>query len=129
MQRFVLITSIGCGSSSSAPPHAPHEAYKSHEPALLQADRAEVRLRTVAGDFGMGFTILRPGDLSDAPASGTAMLTEDASAWVVGHAISRADVGRLAADALFSDHARGRTLSVVDPGRAHGEPRPAAFQL
>ena len=108
VKKFVLVTSIGCGSSSSAPPPQVYDVLK---PVLLQKEKAEARLFEVAKASGMQVVVVRPGGLKTAPPTGTGVLTEDTS---VCGAIHRADVAALVVQAALRDKANGRILSCVD---------------
>lgn len=104
IDRFVLVTSFGCGETRSA---VPEGLLAKIGPALEEKDKAENVLR----ESGLDYTILRPGGLSSEPATGRAVLT-DASDVMGG--IARADVAASILDCLASDGARGRVLGVFD---------------
>lgn len=74
----------------------------------------------------MTYTIIRPGGLTNEPATGNAVLTEDFSAC---GSITREDVATLVIKALLSKKADNKTLSAVDPGHMMpGKAAPAQFQ-
>jgi len=105
--RIVLVTSIGCGSSKDATPPAVYEALKDH---LAQKEKAENVL--IKYYTNMNWTIIRPGGLVSEAETKQAILTEDAMA--IG-SIHRADVARLAVEALSSKKTEKKVLSAVDP--------------
>lgn len=74
----------------------------------------------------MAYTIIRPGGLTNEPATGKAVLTEDFSAC---GSITREDVATLVIKALLSNKADNKTLSAVDPANMMpGKEAPAQFQ-
>ena len=103
IRRFVLVTSIGSGSSRAAAPWI----------ARLILGRF-MDLKTRAEDYlrvsGLDWTIIRPGHLTDQPATGRARLLEDDA---VSGAIPRADVAALVQEVLASAATIGRTYSAV----------------
>lgn len=104
VERFVLISSIGVGDSADALPQRALDALKT---VLEAKGEAEDHLRA----SGLDYTIIRPAGLTNKPASGEGYLTEDTSA---GGIISRAEVARLAIDALSDADTLGKTLSAVE---------------
>lgn len=74
------------------PPHTPHQANKDK----------------------MTFTIIRPGGLQSAPATGTAVVTENTA---VCGSITREDTAAMVVKALFSKKADNKVLSAVDQNR------------
>ena len=126
VKKFVLVTSVGCGDSASAPGD---KVYAALAPVLKEKDRAEAALREAAARHGMAFTIVRPGGLVSEPATGRGALTEDSG---VCGSIARDDVSQLVVKALFSKKADGKTLTAVDAERvttAHGSGGFARFEL
>ena len=117
------MTSIGCGSSSGAPP--PH-VYDALKPVLLEKEKAEARLMALAKSSGMHAVIVRPGGLKTAPASGTGVLTEDIT---VCGPIHRADVAALVVKAALKDKANGKILSAVDKAQLIGSHNLVSFDL
>jgi uncharacterized protein YbjT (DUF2867 family) len=63
---------------------------------------------------GLAYTIVRVGWLVDKPPSGKAVLTHDAPTFSF---LSRADAGRLLADAAKQDSTANQVLTAVDPTR------------
>jgi len=123
MPKFVLVTSIGTGSSKNAPPPQVYEALK---PVLLEKVKAEDRLRELCAEVGMPFVIVRPGGLKSEPATGTGVLTEDTS---ICGAIHRADVASLVVKCVLKDAANGKTFSCVDKDQLFDQPEFEVFEL
>lgn len=121
VKKFVLVTSIGVGSSSGAPSPQVYEVLK---PVLLEKAKAEARLIELGGK--MAYVIVRPGGLKSEPATGTAVLTENTS---VCGAVHRADVADLAVKALLKDAANDKVLSCVDKAQLMGAPQFDVFKL
>ena len=63
---------------------------------------------------GLVYTIIRPGGLTDEPATGNGMLTEDVT---VGGEMTRADLGRLVAASIDDPKAANKVYSAVDRNR------------
>jgi len=108
VKRLVLVTSVGCGDSKGA---LSDEAYSSLEAALVEKDKAEkmlVKFYSITTDW----TIVRPGGLMTAPATGKAILTTDTTA--LG-AINRADVASLVTKCINNKETIKKTLSAIDP--------------
>jgi uncharacterized protein YbjT (DUF2867 family) len=108
VKKFILVTSIGAGESKAGTPPNVYEALKT---VLVEKEKAEAKLKEVAKAKGMDFVIIRPGGLQTGAATGAGVLTEDPT---VCGAITRADVAKLVAKALFSDKPNGKTVSAVD---------------
>jgi uncharacterized protein YbjT (DUF2867 family) len=102
--RFVLISSIGSGSSAVA---VPPEIRARLADALDEKERAEEHLEA----SGLAYTIIRPGGLISAPATGRGVLTLDPR---ISGRIHRPDVAQLVCDSLVSERARNAVLSAVD---------------
>lgn len=104
IERFFLVTAIGCG-----------DTFETLEPraqvflrdALLAKNQAEAYLRVSE----LSYTIIRPGHLTDDPATGSGVLTTDARA---SGSISRAEVAALLVKAWQSPHTKRVVLSAVD---------------
>ena len=107
VRRFVLVTVIGAGDSLAA---APWIARRLLKDVIVDKTKAEDFLRT----SGLDYTIIRPGGLLDKPAQGRAYLTPDtrAMSW-----IRRADLARLAVQALDDPAAVNRVYHAFDPDR------------
>lgn len=105
--RVILVTSIGCGTSKSAVPPATVEVLKDVLAAKERAEKVLIKYYT-----NMNWTIIRPGGLKSEPMTGSAILTEDASA--IG-SIHREDVADLVLKALASDKTERKVFSAIDP--------------
>ena len=96
---------IGCGDSKAAV-----------APKVLEVLGEVLAAKTEAEEFlmsaGVAATIVRPGGLTDDPASGTGVLTDDHMRMGV---INRADLGALVADCLGDDATIGGVYHAVDP--------------
>lgn len=105
--RVVLVTSIGCGSSKEAAPPTVFETLKEVLAAKEKAENVLIKYYT-----NTNWTIIRPGGLKSEPATGNAILTEDAT--VIG-AIHREDVADLVVKALDAGSSERKVLSAIDP--------------
>lgn len=103
IRRFVLVTSIGSGTSRAA---APWIARLILGRFMDLKTRAEDHLRL----SGLDWTIIRPGHLTDQPATGRGRLLEDDT---VSGAIPRADVAALVQGVLADATTIGRTYSAI----------------
>lgn len=115
VRRFVLVTSIGVGETAEDIP-APLRAVLGK--VLAAKQRAEERLRA----SGLAFTVLRPGGLSNEPATGAIW----AAPRGLGGMIPRADVAYAAVASLGREDAQGQTLSLVSQAGARQVPPGAA---
>eukprot|EP00958_Prasinococcus_capsulatus_P028786 scaffold7214_cov410-Prasinococcus_capsulatus_cf.AAC.26 len=124
VKRFILVTSIGTGSSKDAPPPQVYDVLK---PVLLEKQKAEDRLmksrcaergRRLYG-HGLEWTIVRPGGLKSEPATKTGVLTEATN---VCGAIHREDVADLVCQCLYSDTSKGKVLAAVDSEQLFDQP-------
>lgn len=107
VRRFVLVTVIGAGESTSAAPWIAQRVLKT---VIEEKTRAEEYLKA----SGLDYTIIRPGGLLDKEAQGRAYLTEDtrAMSW-----IRRADLARLVVQALDDPRSIGKVYHAHDPDR------------
>jgi uncharacterized protein YbjT (DUF2867 family) len=103
--RFVFVTTIGAGDSLAALEGVFRDRLA---PVSALKAQAEEHLRK----SGMGFTIIRPGGLLNAPASGSGVLSEDPK---THGAIARAEVASLVMQCLADPGTLGKTYSAVDP--------------
>ena len=117
VRRFILVTSIGVGETSDDVP-APLKLMLGK--VLAAKERAEARLQA----SGLDYTILRPGGLTNEPATGRVLC----AARGLGGTIPRADVANAAVAALFQAQARGKTLSLVSEAGVRHRP-PDAIRL
>ncbi len=104
VKHFVLVSSIGVGDSADA---LPPPVLKVLGEAL--AGKLEAENYLVAS--GLAYTIIRPGVLTNKPANGNGILTEDVSAMGV---VSRAEIARLTIESIGNEEANGRTYSAVE---------------
>jgi uncharacterized protein YbjT (DUF2867 family) len=120
VQKFILVTSIGCGDSVVAMPPQALEALK---PVLIEKEKAEQYLI----NSGLNYTIIRPGGLKSEPATGNGILTADPR--IVG-SIHRADVAQLVCNCLNSTNANNQILSALDKTMIYpGLPELVEFNL
>ena len=117
VRRFILVTSIGVGETADDIP-APLKLMLGK--VLAAKERAEARLRA----SGLDYTILRPGGLTNEPATGNVLC----AARGLGGTIPRADVASAAVAALFQAQARDKTLSLVSEAGVRHRP-PDAVRL
>jgi len=105
INRVLMVTAIGAGDSQSAV-----------APKVLEVLGEVLNMKTKAENIlqqsGLGYTILRPGGMTNDPASGTAIKTEDHNRMGV---INRADLGALVVDCIDDDAAIGKIYHTVDP--------------
>ncbi|NET73323.1 MAG: SDR family oxidoreductase [Sphaerospermopsis sp. SIO1G2] len=104
VDKFILVTSIGCGDSVGA---MPPQALETLKPVLIEKEKAEEYLI----NSGLNYTIIRPGGLKSEPATGNGILTKDTR--IVG-SIHRADVADLVCRCLSSANANNQVLSNAD---------------
>ena len=119
VERFILVSSIGSGSSAIA---LPPQALQTLGAVLVEKEQAEKHL--IAS--GLCYTIIRPGGLKTEPATGNGVLTEDPR---IAGTIHRADVARLVCQCILSDRANNKILSAVDRHMVYGQPQLAEFGL
>jgi len=110
VQRIIMVTSIGCGSSKEA---APPNVFEVLKDVLEAKEKAE----NILMDFytNSNWSIIRPGGLVSEPMTGKAILTEDTTA--IG-SIHREDVADLVLQAMDSAKTERKVLSAVDPSIA-----------
>jgi len=106
IRRFILVSSLGAGDSRA---YASQRLLDAIGPILEEKTRAENHLAA----SGLDFTIIRPGQLLDAPANHRASLREDPS---LHGGIPRADLAALILECLDQPETIGRTFTAVDPG-------------
>lgn len=104
IDRFLFVTAIGCGETWDA---LEEKAKQFLGPAIAAKNEAENYLLT----SGLAYTILRPGALTDDPATGHSILTQDLR--VLG-AVTRADVAAELVRCLESDRTVGQVYQVLD---------------
>lgn len=102
--HIVQVSAIGTGDSAAG---VSPEVHKVLGPVLAEKVKGEDYLKA----SGLRYTIIRPGGLSNGPATGKGMLTEDKT---VGGEINRSDLGKLVADAVDDPKAVNKVYSAVD---------------
>lgn len=111
VKHFILITSIGSGTSSNAIPASALEALGA---VLKEKEQAETHLV----QSGLSYTIIRPGGLKSEPATGNAVLTGDPT---IGGLIHRADVAGLICKCIGNDRTYNQVFSTVDKTMVYGD--------
>lgn len=111
IQRFILISSLGAGATKAA---IPPQAYQTLAAVLAEKERAEDYLI----ESGLIYTIIRPGGLKSAPATGNGVLT---TATNVAGSIHRADVATLVCGCLSATSAQNQILSAFDRQMTYGD--------
>jgi uncharacterized protein YbjT (DUF2867 family) len=104
VERFVLVSSIGAGDSAAA---LPPPVLKNLAEVLAGKARAEAHLI----HSGLTYTIVRPGVLTDKPANGNGILTQDTS---LAGIISRAEVARVVVDSIGDEATYGKIYSALE---------------
>ncbi|WP_101294351.1 SDR family oxidoreductase [Halegenticoccus soli] len=112
--RFVYESAIGVGNSRTRMPLPARLVLRG---SLRAKESAEAAIR----DSGLAYTILRPGRLTNAPATGDVLVGEGGD--TVSGSIPRADVARLAVASLFTPDAENRTFEVVSRRGVRGDVR------
>lgn len=104
-KRLLMITAIGCGDSRSI-----------MAPKVIEVLGETLSRKSAAEEYllesGADATILRPGGLTDDPASGTAIKTPDHNVMGVAH---RADVAQLTVDCIDDTATIGNIYHTIDP--------------
>lgn len=113
VSHVVLQSAIGVGSSKAGMSLPGRIVLR----ATLRAKRdAEAAVRR----SGLGYTVVRPGRLTDDPPSGELLVGEGGDS--VSGSIPRADVARVMAAAPFTPEARNRTFEIVSRDGLSGSP-------
>lgn len=118
-ERFVLVTSIGCGDMA---PFRSERAIQAFGAAVDAKTRAEDHLRRTIPSA----TIIRPGGLRSEPATGRGILTTDPQ---MHGFINRADAAQLVARALYDPGTAGRAFAAVDADMARSVNPIVSFPL
>ncbi|MDS0299669.1 SDR family oxidoreductase [Halogeometricum sp. S1BR25-6] len=113
--RFVLVSSIGVGDSTSGMTFGLRLLLRGLGVLSAKA-RAETHLR----ESGLAYTILRPGGLTNADATGDVVVGEGGD--TVSGSVPRADVAGLCVASLFTPAAENRTFEVVARRGLRGNP-------
>lgn len=103
-RRVIMISTIGAGESKQASPWISRWLLKD---VIQLKEQAEQHLINTALDY----TIIRPGGLKDAEATGNGILTEDSAAMGI---ITRADLAKLIVQCIDDTKTIGKTYSAVD---------------
>ena len=111
VKHFILITSIGAGTSSDAIPASTLAALSA---VLSEKEQAETYLH----QSGLTYTIIRPGGLKSEPATGNGVLTENST---IGGIIHRADVAELICKCIGNDRSHNQTFSAIDQTMVYGD--------
>ncbi|MCU4741788.1 NAD(P)H-binding protein [Halobacteria archaeon AArc-m2/3/4] len=115
VDHFVMQSAIGVGSSKSG---MSLPARLLINASLKAKQDAEAAIRR----SGLGYTIVRPGKLTDEPPSEIGDILVGEGGDTVSGSIPRADVARVMAAAPFTPEARNRTLEVVSRRGLSGTP-------
>ncbi|MFC6717056.1 NAD(P)H-binding protein [Natrialbaceae archaeon GCM10025810] len=114
VDHVALQSAIGVGTSRARMPLPARLLVRG---TLRAKGDAETALRR----SGLGYTVFRPGRLTNGPPSGEVLVGEGGDS--VWGSIPRGDVARLMAAAPFSPDARNRTFEVVSRDGLSGSPR------
>jgi uncharacterized protein YbjT (DUF2867 family) len=106
VKRNIMVTAIGAGDSHSTVSPNVHKF-------LGEVLKLKTEAESILQESGLDYTILRPGGMTNDPASGTAIKTEDHNQMGV---INRADLAALIVDCLDDDATIGKIYHAVDPG-------------
>jgi len=105
IERILMVSSIGAGDSRDAIPGV-----------LRTILGGGLDAKTIAEDHmktsGLDWTIIRPGNLGDGPATGTARLINDPSAFKAG-TVPRAEVARLLVSAIKDPATAEKAFNII----------------
>ena len=101
--RFIFVTSIGAGESK---PQLPDMLKPFLGPVAEEKTKAENALRS----SNLKYTIIRPGQLTNDPATGNAILTEEC---ILG-TMTREDLASMVMKAIDDDETIGKIYSTLD---------------
>jgi nucleoside-diphosphate-sugar epimerase len=102
--RFLFVTAIGCGDTWDV---LGEKAQAFLGPAIAAKNQAEAYVFS----SGLNYTVLRPGGLSDDPATGSAFLTRNTD--VLG-TVTRTDVATQLVRCFENDTSKGKVYQVLD---------------
>jgi uncharacterized protein YbjT (DUF2867 family) len=119
IKHIVVISSIGVGDSSNGLPFILRLLMG---PVLRTKAKSEAAVRSC----GVSYTIVRPGALTDNPASGNVAFGEGGK---INGKISRADIARVCVDGLSNPAMKNRVLEVVDAATVKEDRRPFIIKL
>ena len=105
VHRILMVTAIGAGDSQSAVAPKVLEVLGEVLDMKTQAER-------ILQHSGLDYTILRPGGMTNDPASGTAIKTEDHNSMGV---INRIDLAALLVDCIDDDTTCAKIFHTIDP--------------
>lgn len=118
-KRFILVSSIGVGNSAQAlPPRA--------LAVLGEALQAKQQAEQYLINSGLTYTIVRPGGLMQAAATGNGFLTQATN---ISGSIHRRDVAQLVMACLQSEKSHNQTLAALDRGKLNAPIEVAEFPL
>ncbi len=103
-RRVIMISTVGAGDSKEG---APWISLWFLEDVILLKEQAEQHLI----ESGLDYTIIRPGGLKEAEATGNGILTEDPTAMGI---ITRADLAGLLVHCIDDAKTIGKTYTAVD---------------
>jgi uncharacterized protein YbjT (DUF2867 family) len=105
IKRLLMISTIGTGDTYDAVPW--YISWFILKNVIIEKDKAEQFIFATDLDY----TVIRPGGLTDDPATGKGIKTEDVT--VMGW-ISRAEVARLMVESLYDDATIGKAYSAIE---------------
>jgi uncharacterized protein YbjT (DUF2867 family) len=117
--HIVVVSSIGVGDSKSGLPFILRLLMG---PVLRNKAKSEAAITSC----GIGYTIIRPGALTDKEATGNAAFGEGGK---INGKISRADIARVCVDALSNPAMKNRVLEVVDAATVKEDRRPFLVKM
>jgi len=117
VERFILVTSLGCGDSAE---HASPALLRAIGAVLREKTRAEAHLATTT----LAWTTVRPGGLTETPATGGGALFDDPR---VHGRIGCCDLAALLVSLLHEPASFGRRLAAVDSATLSGPAEPRRF--
>lgn len=97
VDHYVMVSSMGAD--------ADHDGDETFDVYLRAKGRADAEL----AESGLGYTIVRPGGLTDEPATGKVFASESGERG----SVPRADVAAVLAAVLAEENARGKTFEVI----------------
>ena len=103
-RRVIIISTVGAGDSKEGAPWISRWFLKD---VIALKEQAEQHLI----ESGLDYTIIRPGGLKEAEATGNGILTEDSSAMGI---ITRADLAGLLVQCIDDKETIGKTYTAVD---------------
>ncbi|MCX5899752.1 MAG: SDR family oxidoreductase, partial [Proteobacteria bacterium] len=119
IKHIVVVSSIGVGNSSSGLPFLLR---------LLMGPVLRTKAKSEAAiiSCGVGYTIIRPGALTDKAVSGNIAFGEGGK---INGKVSRADIARVCVDGLSNQAMKNRVLEVVDAATVKEALRPFIIKI